>query len=252
MFVVDGELLVNELAPRPHNSGHWTLDAEHDEPVRAADPGGLRRRAGSHHDDRTVASRWSTCSASCGRTGRPTWERRARRAAGQAPPVRQVAGPAGPQDGPSHGHVARWRPRRSNGRSNSADAAPADPRQRCRRHEPAGRSNAGPRRCRVVRSASPAGTCGRSITPPMSRSSASHTRLHHPRVVGDVGGEMQGAADHQPIGECLDDLGVDECAGGAGGPWATGRGSRSGRRRAMTVPPGRGTPAHRRGRRGRW
>jgi 5-(carboxyamino)imidazole ribonucleotide synthase len=25
-FVVDGELFVNELAPRPHNSGHWTLD----------------------------------------------------------------------------------------------------------------------------------------------------------------------------------------------------------------------------------
>jgi 5-(carboxyamino)imidazole ribonucleotide synthase len=27
LFVVDGELLVNELAPRPHNSGHWTIDA---------------------------------------------------------------------------------------------------------------------------------------------------------------------------------------------------------------------------------
>lgn len=27
LFVVDGQLLVNELAPRPHNSGHWTLDA---------------------------------------------------------------------------------------------------------------------------------------------------------------------------------------------------------------------------------
>jgi 5-(carboxyamino)imidazole ribonucleotide synthase len=28
MFVTTaGELLVNELAPRPHNSGHWTLDA---------------------------------------------------------------------------------------------------------------------------------------------------------------------------------------------------------------------------------
>jgi 5-(carboxyamino)imidazole ribonucleotide synthase len=27
MFVVGGRLLVNELAPRPHNSGHWTLDA---------------------------------------------------------------------------------------------------------------------------------------------------------------------------------------------------------------------------------
>jgi 5-(carboxyamino)imidazole ribonucleotide synthase len=26
MFVVQGELYVNELAPRPHNSGHWTLD----------------------------------------------------------------------------------------------------------------------------------------------------------------------------------------------------------------------------------
>ena len=27
LFVVAGELVVNELAPRPHNSGHWTLDA---------------------------------------------------------------------------------------------------------------------------------------------------------------------------------------------------------------------------------
>jgi len=28
MFVTtDGELLANEIAPRPHNSGHWTLDA---------------------------------------------------------------------------------------------------------------------------------------------------------------------------------------------------------------------------------
>ena len=27
MFVTDGEVLVNEIAPRPHNSGHWTLDA---------------------------------------------------------------------------------------------------------------------------------------------------------------------------------------------------------------------------------
>lgn len=28
-FVVGGGLLVNELAPRPHNSGHWTLDGAH-------------------------------------------------------------------------------------------------------------------------------------------------------------------------------------------------------------------------------
>lgn len=26
LFVSEGEVLVNELAPRPHNSGHWTLD----------------------------------------------------------------------------------------------------------------------------------------------------------------------------------------------------------------------------------
>ncbi|HYH20609.1 MAG TPA: ATP-grasp domain-containing protein, partial [Azospirillum sp.] len=28
MFVTrDGRVLVNEMAPRPHNSGHWTMDA---------------------------------------------------------------------------------------------------------------------------------------------------------------------------------------------------------------------------------
>lgn len=27
MFVTDDDILVNELAPRPHNSGHWTIDA---------------------------------------------------------------------------------------------------------------------------------------------------------------------------------------------------------------------------------
>lgn len=29
MFVANDSLLVNEIAPRPHNSGHWTLDAAH-------------------------------------------------------------------------------------------------------------------------------------------------------------------------------------------------------------------------------
>ena len=42
-FVVERrELLVNELAPRPHNSGHWTLDVAQIEPVRTADPRGVR------------------------------------------------------------------------------------------------------------------------------------------------------------------------------------------------------------------
>jgi 5-(carboxyamino)imidazole ribonucleotide synthase len=39
MFVVDGSLVVNEIAPRPHNSGHWTLDgantSQFDQQVRA-------------------------------------------------------------------------------------------------------------------------------------------------------------------------------------------------------------------------
>jgi 5-(carboxyamino)imidazole ribonucleotide synthase len=39
LFVVHGELLVNELAPRPHNSGHWTLDAsvtsQYEQQIRA-------------------------------------------------------------------------------------------------------------------------------------------------------------------------------------------------------------------------
>ena len=45
MFVVDGQLLVNELAPRPHNSGHWTLDAartsQFEQQVRAVCGAGL-------------------------------------------------------------------------------------------------------------------------------------------------------------------------------------------------------------------
>ena len=38
-FVVDGHLVVNEMAPRPHNSGHYTLDAcavsQYEQQVRA-------------------------------------------------------------------------------------------------------------------------------------------------------------------------------------------------------------------------
>ena len=47
MFVVDGELFVNELAPRPHNSGHWTLDAsatsQFEQQIRAVCGVGLGR-----------------------------------------------------------------------------------------------------------------------------------------------------------------------------------------------------------------
>ena len=52
LFVSDGVLLVNELAPRPHNSGHWTLDAAGDEPVRPAGAGGVRPGARPDRRDR--------------------------------------------------------------------------------------------------------------------------------------------------------------------------------------------------------
>ena len=45
LFVTGGDVLVNELAPRPHNSGHWTLDAartsQFDQQVRAMCGAGL-------------------------------------------------------------------------------------------------------------------------------------------------------------------------------------------------------------------
>lgn len=51
MFVVDGQLLVNELAPRPHNSGHWSIDAawtsQFEQQIRAVCGLGLGRTAAS-------------------------------------------------------------------------------------------------------------------------------------------------------------------------------------------------------------
>ena len=54
MFVSrDGDLLVNELAPRPHNSGHWTIDAcpasQFEMHVRAV--AGLPLPSASRHSD---------------------------------------------------------------------------------------------------------------------------------------------------------------------------------------------------------
>jgi 5-(carboxyamino)imidazole ribonucleotide synthase len=54
MFVLpDGRLLANEMAPRPHNSGHWTMDAclcgQFEMHVRAV-AGLALPEAGRHHD----------------------------------------------------------------------------------------------------------------------------------------------------------------------------------------------------------
>ncbi len=74
MFVVDGGLLVNELAPRPHNSGHWTLDAsvtsQFEQQVRAVCGLGLgdpSMNAPAVAMVNLLGDRWAS--------GEPHWER---------------------------------------------------------------------------------------------------------------------------------------------------------------------------------
>jgi 5-(carboxyamino)imidazole ribonucleotide synthase len=74
LFVVGGELLVNELAPRPHNSGHWTLDAsvtsQFEQQVRAVCGLGLgdpSMTAPAAAMVNLLGDRWAA--------GEPRWER---------------------------------------------------------------------------------------------------------------------------------------------------------------------------------
>ena len=86
MFVTkDGEVLVNELAPRPHNSGHWTIDAcvtsQFEQLVRAVC--GLPLGSTERHSDavmknligddveRAGARSWPIPPPSCISTARP-------------------------------------------------------------------------------------------------------------------------------------------------------------------------------------
>ena len=97
MFVTRrGELLVNELAPRPHNSGHWTIDAcvtsQFEQLVRAIC--GLPLGSTERHSDAVMKNLIGDEVDDLAR--------RARRPARQAPPLRQDRGPARPQDGPRH------------------------------------------------------------------------------------------------------------------------------------------------------
>ena len=64
-LTADGRLLVNEIAPRPHNSGHLTIEAapasQFEQQVRALCGLPLGDTASGHRP-----RRWSTCSATCG------------------------------------------------------------------------------------------------------------------------------------------------------------------------------------------
>jgi 5-(carboxyamino)imidazole ribonucleotide synthase len=58
LFVVDGKLLINEIAPRPHNSGHYTLDAcvtnQFEQQVRAIT--GLPLGSAQQHSDAVMVN----------------------------------------------------------------------------------------------------------------------------------------------------------------------------------------------------
>ena len=54
LFAVGGRLLANEVAPRVHNSRHWTIDGAQTSQFEQH----LRAIAGSHWDRRWRASRW--------------------------------------------------------------------------------------------------------------------------------------------------------------------------------------------------
>ena len=108
LFVVAGTVIVNELAPRPHNSGHWTLDAavtsQFAQQVRAvtgAALGGTTMTAPAAAMVNLLGDLWFD-GADGGPAGRAPMGGGARRARRPPAPVRQARPAARPQDGPPH------------------------------------------------------------------------------------------------------------------------------------------------------
>ncbi|MEO5824660.1 MAG: 5-(carboxyamino)imidazole ribonucleotide synthase [Gemmatimonadales bacterium] len=98
-FVVGGELLVNEVAPRPHNSGHWTIDAsttsQFEQQARAL--AGLPLGT----TDRLCAAAMVNLLGDLWRGGAPSWDR-----ALAIPGVRlHLYGKTEPRPGRKMGHL---------------------------------------------------------------------------------------------------------------------------------------------------
>ena len=115
LFVSAGRLLVNELAPRPHNSGHWTLDAagtsQFAQQIRAvtgAALGATDMTAPAVAMVNLLGDLWF--GAAGARRVEPSWAAVLADPTRPAPPVREVDAAARAQDGPPHG--ARRRRRR--------------------------------------------------------------------------------------------------------------------------------------------
>ena len=117
----DGSIAVNELAPRVHNSGHWTIEGAAHQPVRAAHPGDLRAAtripdsARTHRDGQPPGHRPASRRPTGRRRGRP------RRPARPPPRLRQATRVRASEDGPRHGRSA---PRRRRGAVACAKAGP--------------------------------------------------------------------------------------------------------------------------------
>ena len=150
MFVVGGRLLLNEIAPRPHNSGHYTIDAcrtsQFEQQVRVLC--GLPLGDPSQHTPAVMVN----LLGDIWRGGEPDWDAvlRARR---RAPaPLRQARGAARAQDGPRdrvRGHArarargGAWRSARDLGIGESArTVARARPSGNIPRRSPHDRSSA--------------------------------------------------------------------------------------------------------------
>ena len=129
----DGELLVNELAPRPHNSGHLTFDAcrtsQFEQQVRAVCglPLGSTELLRPAAMANLLGDLWGG-----GERGEPDWAA-LRLPGGQAPPLRQGRAAPGPQDGPPDGarrdagRGCRTRPRRPAGSQQDRPLTPSFP-----------------------------------------------------------------------------------------------------------------------------
>ncbi len=135
----DGRVLVNEIAPRPHNSGHFTIDAcvssQFEQQVRAVcglslgDPSLIKPAAmvnllgdvwrGGEPDWAAALAMSGSSLIVVANAQRAGLSRGARHAGRQAAPVRQGRSPAGPEDGPHH--RARRHGRRGRGESNRGE-----------------------------------------------------------------------------------------------------------------------------------
>ncbi len=105
-FVVGDELLVNELAPRPHNSGHWTLDvaqtSQFEQQIRAV--------CGLALGDTSLTQPGAAMVNLLGDLwdqGEPTWAS----ALESGRTALHLYGKTAPRSGRKMGHVTAWGPR---------------------------------------------------------------------------------------------------------------------------------------------